>query len=174
MRAILFWAALLAAQDLTELSRMGKQAMAERRYADAAAIYEKMTAAMPDNAGLRLNMGLALFSSGDFSGSVAALEKCTRLDPKMQKAWLLLGFSYQKQHQPDRAIPPLRSALDLDPADTLARFNWPTPISRRGRRSWPATNSSCWLSRIPGTPKRCWVWESLIWNSTPMRCGPGS
>jgi tetratricopeptide (TPR) repeat protein len=122
MRAIVLWVSLLAAQDLAEQSLHGKQAMAEHRYAEAAAIYQNMADALPDNAGLRLNLGLALFSLGEYSESIPALEKSTQLEPKLQPAWLLLGLCYQKQHDPAHAITPLRQAVTLNPADKTARF----------------------------------------------------
>jgi superkiller protein 3 len=122
MRGILLWAGLLLAQDLTQLSQQGKQAMAERRYGDAAAIFRQMADAMPENAGLRLNVGLAEFSRGEYAEAAAALDKSTRLDPKLQAAWFLLGLTYQRMQDPAHAVYPLKKAAALDPADKSARF----------------------------------------------------
>ena len=121
-----------AAQDLAILSRTAKQAMDAGRFREAAAIYEKMTAALPDNTGLRMNLGLALFSAGDYVKATTAFLQTTKMDRNMQPAWLLLGLTFQKRNLPEEAIAPLVTSLNLKRDDPKALFELGDAYLRSG------------------------------------------
>src|SRR5712664_3569275 len=84
-RAALFFlvAALACAQpeDLSKKSERGKELMAAGRFAEAVPIYEEMCRALPNNAGLRLNLGLALRMSGRQRDAIPIFQTVLKLEP---------------------------------------------------------------------------------------------
>src|ERR1051326_3274050 len=85
-------AAILQAQNsdtLAEKSRLARQAVLEKRYGDAIALYRELVKAMPDNPGLRLNLAIALDKAGQPSAAIPEIERVTRAEPSSATAWLL-------------------------------------------------------------------------------------
>src|ERR1051325_3364 len=120
---IFFLAAILQAQNsdtLAEKSRLARQAVLEKRYGDAIALYRELVKAMPDNPGLRLNLAIALDKAGQPSAAIPEIERVTRAEPSSATAWLLLGLAYQQLHQPGKALAPLREAVRLDATNSEA------------------------------------------------------
>src|SRR6185369_7419477 len=76
---------------LAERSRAGKELMAAGRYAEAAAAYRDLVRALPGNAGLLVNLGMALHLSGKDQEAIPHLEAALRLDPASLPANLFLG-----------------------------------------------------------------------------------
>jgi len=116
-------AAILQAQNsdtLAEKSRLARQAVLEKRYGDAIALYRELVKAMPDNPGLRLNLAIALDKAGQPSAAIPEIERVTRAEPSSATAWLLLGLAYQQLHQPGKALAPLREAVRLDATNSEA------------------------------------------------------
>lgn len=123
------WAAALAvgllwAQDepLAAKNQAAKQALLAGRYSEAIMLYRQLVQALPDNPGMRLNLGLALEKAGQPSAAIPELEACTRAQPDFASAWFLLGLAHQQLGQPQQAIAPLRKALELDPNNALAEL----------------------------------------------------
>src|SRR5262249_13519029 len=69
-------AAIAPAQedDLAAKSSAAKQAIVAGRYPEAIRIYRELVKAMPDNAGLRLNLGLALDKAGQPGAAIPELQ----------------------------------------------------------------------------------------------------
>jgi len=86
-------------------------------YAAAVSIYREMVKELPENAGLRLNLAVALEKAGQPSAAIPELERITKSAPP---AWFLLGLAYQQLNQPAKAIAPLRNAVRLDPKNMAA------------------------------------------------------
>jgi len=61
--------------------------------------FAQVTQYMPDWAEAHYNLGLARFEGGSAVQAIPALEQATRLDPKMDVAWLLLAESYTRQRR---------------------------------------------------------------------------
>ena len=76
---------------LAERSRAGKELMAAGRYAEAAAAYRELVRAIPGNAGLLVNLGMALHLSGKDQEAIPQFEAALRLDPGSLPANLFLG-----------------------------------------------------------------------------------
>ncbi|MFN3322792.1 MAG: tetratricopeptide repeat protein [Bryobacteraceae bacterium] len=106
--------------DLGAKSRRATQAMAEKRFAEAAALYRELIAAVPGNAGLHMNLGLALHSTRQYREALEQFETAARLQPDLAPAHLLLGMTQLKLGQPAKAIDPLKQALALQPSDAMA------------------------------------------------------
>ena len=117
-------AASAAAQDevLAAKSRAGNQALAAGRYAEAIRIYRELVTALPDNPGLRFNLGMALDKAGQPAAAIPQLEQSTRAQPDFAPAWFLLGLAYQQIGKPQEAIAPLRKAVSLYGGDAYAQF----------------------------------------------------
>lgn len=106
----------LWAQDslLIARSQEAHQALLNGRYDEAVKLYGDLVAQLPDNPGLRLNLGLALEKAGRPAEAVPQLELATRAQPEIAGAWFLLGLAYQQLQRPQQAIGPLREAVRLD------------------------------------------------------------
>ncbi len=116
-------AAQTAAQSnaLAERSRQGSQAMNAGRFDEAAAIYRELAAALPAEAGLHMNLGMALAMGGHEADAVAPLERAVRLQPTLMPAQLFLGSTYLALGQPQNAIAPLERVVTARPADPQSR-----------------------------------------------------
>jgi Flp pilus assembly protein TadD len=156
---------------LAERSRAGKELMAAGRYAEAAAAYRELVRAMPGNAGLLVNLGMALHLSGKDAEAIPPLESAVRLDPASLPANLFLGAARLRTGRAEAAVVPLQKAVRLQPdnlearsmlAEALMGLERPgqaephlrritqlaRPIPRRGStwgrptRTWPAAPST--------------------------------
>jgi tetratricopeptide (TPR) repeat protein len=115
-------ASLLDAQpDPALYAQRGKQAMAERRFADAAAIYTEVVRALPDDAGMRLNLGMALSMAGRMREALPHLQRAVELEPTLLPAWLFLGTNWLEMGQPEDAASALRKVVAGEPHNTTAR-----------------------------------------------------
>jgi predicted Zn-dependent protease len=115
-------AVLLFAQsaDLREKSERAQLWMAQQRFADAAELYQELTRALPGNAGLLVNLGMARHMAGQDAAAVAPLEAALRIQPA-PPAFLFLGASYLRLGQPAKAIGPLRRFVAIEPKHAPAR-----------------------------------------------------
>ena len=122
MLPLLVIAALAAAQtDLAAASHQAKELMAAGRYDEAVPIYQKLVAAVPDNPGLILNLGLAEEMGGHPAQAIPHFQTVLRAQPDNVPALTSLGTSALQNNQPRVAIPPLEKLLTLQPDDSNAR-----------------------------------------------------
>ncbi len=122
MLFLLFLSALAAAQtDLAAASHQAKELMAAGRYDEAVPIYQKLVAAVPDNPGLILNLGLAEEMGGHPAQAIPHFQTVLRAQPDNVPALTSLGTSALQTNQPRLAIPPLEKLLTLQPEDANAR-----------------------------------------------------
>ena len=150
---------------LAEKNQAANQAMLAGNYAKAAAIYRELAAALPDNPGLRLNLGLALEKAGQPSAAVPELQRASSGLPDSAGPWFLLGLAYQELQQPKLAIAPLRKAVQLDDKDRQARFELADAELAAGEAR-PAVNDFGILTRKdPSFPK---AWQGLGLSYTAM------
>ena len=102
------------AETLAEKSERAKLWMAQGRFADAAALYEALTKAVPANPGLLLNLGMARHMAGEDAAAIAPLEASLRLQPS-PPALLFLGASYLRTGQAAKAVAPLKRFAAAEP-----------------------------------------------------------
>ncbi|HSM76565.1 MAG TPA: tetratricopeptide repeat protein [Bryobacteraceae bacterium] len=129
LRAAFFFAAGMACAglsiaqngDLAALSRQVKQLMAEGHFEEAIPICERLVKAVPGNAGLLLNLGLAEEMAGHPARAIPKLEEALRLEPNNIPALTSLANSQLQADQPKAAIAPLKKLLALQPANHNAR-----------------------------------------------------
>jgi predicted Zn-dependent protease len=108
------------ADALAARSRQGSEAMNAGRFDEAAAIYRELVAALPNEAGLHMNLGMALAMGGHEADAVAPLERAVRLQPSLLPAQLFLGSTFLSLGNPKAAIAPLRRVVTAKPADPSA------------------------------------------------------
>lgn len=116
-------AALPAAQsvDPADEARRGSEAMAAGRYLEAVAIYDRLAKALPENAGIQTNLGMAYSMAGRAREALAPLQRAVKLDPSLHAAWLFLGAAYLEIGEPARAVAPLLRARETDERSIRAR-----------------------------------------------------
>ncbi len=154
-----FCAGLAAQQDAAVLAQQGKQALAERRFSDAATIYGRLVELIPGNPGLLLNQGMALAMAGRDAEAVPPLEKAVSIEPKIYPAWLFLGGSHLRLGHPDKAIEPLEKAVEMQPDDPQAQRMLGEALRTLGRHREALPH----LRKLAAaTPDDASVWAALI------------
>jgi tetratricopeptide (TPR) repeat protein len=116
---------LLYAQsaNLAEQSNRARELMASRHYDEAIPIYRALVKAVPGNAGLITNLGMACHMAGHEKEAVAEFTRALKIDPHSVPAHLYLGYAYLSLGEPEKAIPHLDVAVRADPSDAGTRGN---------------------------------------------------
>src|SRR5262245_29679892 len=93
--AIAFLPATLSAQpaELAARSQQATQAMNDGRFEEAVELYRDMLKGRPNDAGLLMNLGMALAMAGHESDAIEPLQRAIRLRPTLVPAHLFLGSS---------------------------------------------------------------------------------
>ena len=151
--------ALGLAQDPAALSQQGKQAMAERRFGDAAKIYAQLAELVPNNPGLLLNQGMALSMAGNDPAAIAPLEKAVELEPRIFPAWMFLGGAYLRLGQPAKAVAPLEKAFELDGNHPQVRGMLGDAYQQLGR---PRDALGHWQALAGVNPQDPVIWVMVI------------
>ena len=107
--------------DLATKAEKGKAAMAAGRFGDAAALYAEVVRALPDEPGMRLNLGMALSMAGRPREALAHLEAALKLRPDLLPASLFLGAARLELGEPAQAIAPLQAFVNAAPDHREAR-----------------------------------------------------
>jgi tetratricopeptide (TPR) repeat protein len=116
-------ASLASAQTAEQIrqSDEAKQFMSTGRFDAAVPLYQDLTKQLPANAGIRLNLALALHMSGRHAEAIPVFEKVLQSDPKSVPALISLGAAYLETGQPAKAVAPLRTFVTIDPNHVPAR-----------------------------------------------------
>ncbi|MCG6928473.1 MAG: tetratricopeptide repeat protein [Acidobacteria bacterium] len=108
--------------DLAARAQRGQAAMNAGRFDEAARIYGELVQAVPGEAGLRLNLGMALSMAGRPREARPHLEAALESGrPELVPAALFLGSVYLELGQPARAVEPLETFLAAQPGNREAR-----------------------------------------------------
>ena len=105
-------------KDAEPEAHLGLLEARQEHYDKAVACYRKALALDPAMPGLKLNMGLALFKSGDYKEAIRIFEpmlKANPAAPEAQRLTLLVGMSYYGLGQHTAASPYLKQASQDDP-----------------------------------------------------------
>lgn len=97
------------------LAHLGLIESKQQRYAKAIEFYKRAMALNPNMAGLRLNLGLALFKAGDYREAVMDLDPLLKAQPDDQRLTVLIGMSQYGLGHFAAASPLLKQASDRDP-----------------------------------------------------------
>ncbi len=102
---------------------------------EAAKELEVACKAIPRDAGLQFNLGLALAEIKQLAASLAAFEKAVQLDPQFSRAWYNLGLARSSDGQPQKALEALEKAESLEPQSPDAPYARATILYQQGRLS---------------------------------------
>jgi tetratricopeptide (TPR) repeat protein len=145
-------------QSLAAKSQAAKQLMAEGRFADAVPLYRELCRSMPGNAGIHLNLGLALHMSGNEREAIPEFETILKSDPNNFPALLSLGAARLALNDPAHAIPPLEKIVVIQPDNVDARGMLAGALFEQGRAKDAALHYKKLTALTPEDPK---AWYGL-------------
>jgi len=96
---------------LARYSDQGQAALAQGRYADAEAAFEKLRQLSPQTAEVHANLGLIYFKEKKFEEAVGALRHALKLKPSLPKIDALLAMSLSETGKFQEALPGLQKAF---------------------------------------------------------------
>src|SRR6266568_53872 len=102
-------------------SQRAKQLMAEGKFVQAVSLYRELNQAVPNDAGLMLNLGMALHMAGRKREAIPELEAAVKYDPGLAPAWLFLGTAHLQLGETTAAVKALKVVLELQPDHREAR-----------------------------------------------------
>lgn len=97
------------------------EALQAGRFPEAIAILEDLVKQMPSDAGLHLNLGMALTMSGQPARAVPVLEHALSLQPDMLPGNLFLGLAHLEAGAPAKAVTSLEKVVAVDRDNAYAR-----------------------------------------------------
>jgi tetratricopeptide (TPR) repeat protein/predicted AlkP superfamily pyrophosphatase or phosphodiesterase len=110
----------------------GLALLAEGRYDDAIAEFERAVEAREDSGIAYLNLARARYRKGDAEGAVTALGEHERVRPRSKEAETILGTIAMDRNQLDEAEAHFRKALEYEANFTEARNELGMLLERRG------------------------------------------
>jgi tetratricopeptide (TPR) repeat protein len=112
------------APDLAEiLDHAGDFLISRSDYHDGFELYRRATGRFPDVAALHQGLCLCAGKQGRQDMALAAAEAALALEPDNQELVNDMGWTLYERGEPDRALPFLQRAVELDPQDALAAEN---------------------------------------------------
>lgn len=106
-----------SADAIEKYSEQGQQALAQGRYAEAEAAFEKLRELEPGVVEVHANLGLIYFQEGKLEPAIAALRQALKLKPALPKTAALLAISLSEIGRYSEALPGLekcfRQSIDL-------------------------------------------------------------
>jgi predicted Zn-dependent protease len=146
------------AQDraLPELAERAQAAMADKKYEEAASLFERLVRARPTDPGLRMNLGMALAMSGRPREALEPLRAAVRARPSLLPAQMFLGMVHLELGEPEKAIAPLRTVIAREPANVSARQGLAQALLAMERFDEAATHFER-LSELEPRSPRAWA-----------------
>jgi tetratricopeptide (TPR) repeat protein len=111
----------------------GAEALGKRQWPEAVAYLRQAIELAPDNAFTRLNLGTALFQTGDAAGALEQFQAAVRLSPGLAKAHYGIGIVTEATGRDREAIDAFSAAVKDDPAYVEARLSLADALRRNGR-----------------------------------------
>jgi tetratricopeptide (TPR) repeat protein len=120
-------------QNASAAEVRGANALANRQWADAVVALRQAIALSPDNAFTHLNLGTALFQTGDARAALDEFQTAIRLSPGLSKAHYGAGIVFEAAGRDREAIASFTKAVDADPATIEARMSLADALRRNAR-----------------------------------------
>jgi predicted Zn-dependent protease len=146
------------ADELAAKAQRGKEAMAAGRFDEAAVLYGAIVQALPNEPGMRLNLGMALSMAGRPMEAVPHLQAALKLQPDLLPASLFLGAAYADLGQPARAVEPLQKFVGAQPDHREARHMLADALLTLERWEPAARHYRALTQQAPDDPK---AWYGL-------------
>ena len=112
--------------QLLELASLYEQA---RQYGEAIAIYEKF----PDNSVVREHLGSLLLQAGRAADAIPSLEQAVEKSPTAANRYALAA-AYIRSNHPEKAVPQLEAALQLEPKNLELRLTYGRILRDQGKQ----------------------------------------
>jgi tetratricopeptide (TPR) repeat protein len=109
------------------------EALGKREWTEAVTNLRKAIELSPKNSGTRLNLGTALYLTGDTQGALEQFEAAIRLSPELPKAHYSIGVLMEASGRDREAIEHFQAAVKFDPGYVEARFQLADALRRNGR-----------------------------------------
>lgn len=155
---LLLCSLLAQSPELAEKSHRAKELMAAGKFEEAVPIYRELVRALPNNAGLVMNLGLALDFAGHKREAIREFETVLKLDPHSVPALLFLGTANLELGDAGKALGPLEKAGKAQP-DNLDALGALAEARLALDKFEQAAESFQKLAQLePGNPK---VWYGL-------------
>ncbi len=116
----------------------GEQLLRERRFKEAATAFGEAVALYDDEGEFHAHLGWSLFQANPGSQQILSdaldhIEKAIRLNPKVDKSYLFLGYIHKATGRPDKAERSFEKALQCNP-DCLEALHELRLMAKPGRR----------------------------------------
>ncbi len=119
----------------------------------AAASFQQVIAAKPNNADAYYNLGTLNLRKNDFQQARSYLEQALKLNPNYPEAWNNLGMMAAQQGQPEEAIRDFQQSLLLRPGYAIALLNLGNVYRRQGAFAKAQECLNHALERQPDDPE---------------------
>jgi tetratricopeptide (TPR) repeat protein len=127
----------------------GAQAIDARRWPDAVRELRQAVAIAPNNGFTRLNLGTALYMTGDSGAALEQYQAAVRLQPGLAKAHFAIGTVLETRRQDRDAIEAFTAAVRADPGYVEAHFSLANALRRTGRVADSLVHYDAVLTRSP-------------------------
>ena len=111
----------------------GAQAIDEKRWPDAVRELRQAIAVAPNNGFTRLNLGTALYMTGDAAGALEQYQTAVRLRPDLAKAHFAIGVLKEAARDDAAALDAFSAAVGADPSSSEAQLSLADALRRAGR-----------------------------------------
>jgi tetratricopeptide (TPR) repeat protein len=152
-----------------EVSR-ANELMAQGRYADAATIYAAAVQALPDDPGLRTNLGMAYHLAGRDREAAGQFEAALRRQKGIVPALVMLGAAYLRLGEPAKAVPPLRELTTALPNLREGQQMLAEALGALGRHGEALPHYRRWTELDDSNP-RAWYALGLAYDALADEAG---
>lgn len=97
------------------------EALQNKKFGEAAKLYQDALRAQPKNASALIGLGLAHQRSGNYAEAEAAFEKCLTFEPDNANAAYALGVTLFKEERWSDSLKPFERSLEINPNNAGAR-----------------------------------------------------
>jgi tetratricopeptide (TPR) repeat protein len=115
------------------LELRGARAMADGRYDEAIAAFQKGVGLAPNEAALRHKLATALALKGDLPAALATMQETVRRSPNFAKGYYSLGLLYLQANDPRRAAGAFQEALRIESTYVEPRLQLAHVLRRTGQ-----------------------------------------
>ena len=120
-------------QNATAFEVRGADALGKRQWPEAVANLRQALELAPDNAFTHLNLGTALFETGDAAGALREFRTAATLSPGLAKAHYGIGIVLEAAGKDREAVDAFSAAVRSDPSLVEARMSFADALRRTGR-----------------------------------------
>jgi tetratricopeptide (TPR) repeat protein len=111
----------------------GQQAIDDKRWPDAVRELRQAIAVAPNNGFTHLNLGTALYMTGDAAGALEQYQAAVRLRPDLAKAHFAIGVLKETAGDDAAALAAFDAAVRADPTSAESQLSLADALRRTGR-----------------------------------------